>query len=125
MKRAVREAVEDETGASAVELALIAPAFFALLMGIIHASLLVFTVASMNFAVEKGARCASVNSTACGDATSIAAYAADNYYAPGASPTFTYATPACGKSLTATLTYTLSVVLYETSIPLSATACFP
>ena len=47
----------DERGATAIEFALIAPVFLALILGIFHLSLLGFTIANLNYAVEKGARC--------------------------------------------------------------------
>jgi hypothetical protein len=40
-------------------------------------------------------------------------------------PTFTYTAAACGNQVSATATYTLNVGMFQQSIPLSATSCFP
>ena len=109
---------KDECGATAIEFAMVAPIFFALLIGIFHLSLLGFTVASLNFAVEKSARCDAI-STGCPD---ISTY----YYGPSPAPDFTSdTTAACGTLVNATVTYQLNVLIYQASIPLSASACFP
>ena len=108
----------NQSGATAVEFAVVAPAFLAFVLGIIHLSLLAFTVASLNYSVEQGARCAALRS--------IPSCPADRYYfAPGTLPVFTYATAACGTSLTASVAYNLHVIVFQASIPLRASACFP
>lgn len=117
-KGCVREVWSDSRGTTAIEFAVIAPVFLALLLGIIQLSLLGFTLANLNYAVEKAARCDAI-STGCPD---IASY----YYAPSPTPVFTYdTTAACGTSVNATVTYRLNVLIYQASIPLSASACFP
>jgi hypothetical protein len=109
---------KDERGATAIEFALVAPIFFALLIGIFHISLLGFTIASLNFAVEKSARCHAI-STGCPD---ISTY----YYGPSPAPYFTSdATAACGTLVNATVTYRMNVLIYRAAVPLSASACFP
>ena len=109
----------DERGATAVEFAMIAPVFLAMVIGIFHLSLLGFTLANLNYAVEKGARCAAIAS----GCPAIETY----YYAPKPAPVFTPAnkTAACGTLVNATMTYQLNVLIYRASIPLSASACFP
>ena len=108
----------DERGATAIEFAVIAPVFLALILGIFHLSLLGFTLANLNYAVEKGARCNAI-SPDCPDASTY-------YYAPNPAPVFTYdAKAVCGASVSATVTYELNVLIYQKSIPLSASACFP
>ena len=117
--------VRNDSGATAVEFAIVAPIFLALLVGVFNSALLVFTVASLNYAAEKAARCASVNTTQCGDATAISNYADSYYYGVGTAPVFTYAAAACGKSVTGTVTYDFNVVIYSKSISLASSACFP
>lgn len=113
----MRKIFRSESGATAVEMALVAPVFFALLLGVIQAGLLIFTKASLHYAVQKGVRCAALTNTC--------PSAADYYYGPGTAPVFTPAVLACGQALTATVTYTLNVVVYQKDISLSATSCFP
>lgn len=114
----------DHGGSTAVEFAIVVPLFIALIVGIIHSALLVFTIASLNYATERAARCASVSVTRCPDAASTGSFAEASYQAMGM-PVFTLATDACGKSVTGTVTYDFNVVIYHTSIPLTSTACFP
>ncbi|MBF9235453.1 TadE/TadG family type IV pilus assembly protein [Microvirga alba] len=118
MRQAWTEKVRDECGATAIEFALVAPVFLALLLGIFHLSLLGFTIASLNYTVEKAARCDAI-ATNCPD---IATY----YFAPAPAPVVTHdKTAPCGASVSATVTYQLNVLIYQASIPLSASACFP
>ena len=85
-----------------------------------------FLVGSLHFAVEDGARCASVKTTVCPDAATTIAYTQSRYFGPpGVTPTFTYATAACGNSVTASITYSMNVGFKTLVIPISATACFP
>jgi Flp pilus assembly protein TadG len=115
-----------DSGAAAVEFGLVAPVFAALIMGIIFGSLMVYTVSSLHFAVEGAARCASVMTNQCTDATTTQQYAHGLYKGPSVpQPVFTATTAACGHQVTGSLTYVLNIVLAQWSVPLSATACFP
>jgi Flp pilus assembly protein TadG len=58
-------AISCDSGATAVEFALVLPPFLMLLFGIISASLVVYTAASLHYAVEGAARCYSVNTKSC------------------------------------------------------------
>jgi Flp pilus assembly protein TadG len=115
---------DNEDGTTAVEFAIVSPIFIALVIGIMSLCLCLFLVGSLHFAVEEGARCASVRTTVCKDATTSVAYAQSHYYGPG-SPTFTYATSACGNSVSASINYVAQLGLTQFTIPISATACFP
>ncbi len=116
-----------ERGAQAVEMALVAPFFFAFLYGIVVFGLVLWTQASLHFAVEAAARCASVNSTTCGSTNAIETYALNRYYgAPLGSNPFTYSATGCGHTVTAIYNYSLSIPFYgNQTLPLSAAACFP
>jgi Flp pilus assembly protein TadG len=115
----------DDRGTAAVEFAIIAPAVVMLLVGIMSLSLMLFAIGSMHFAVEDAARCASVRQTVCSSAATTVAYAQSRYSGVLATPVFTYATPACGFQVSASVTYTFDVGMYRQSVPLSATSCFP
>jgi Flp pilus assembly protein TadG len=115
----------DQQGTTAVEFAIIAPVFISLLIGTMALCLALFLVGSLHFAVEDGARCASVKTTICTDATSTIAYTQSRYMGPNVSPTFTYAAAACGNSVTASISYLMDVGFKTFVIPISATACFP
>jgi Flp pilus assembly protein TadG len=115
---------------TAVEFAIILPAFVMLLLGIMYGSLVVYTAASMHYAVEGAARCYSAetsqysSATNCVSATTTQSYAQTLYLGPG-SPTFTASIPGCGHQVTATLNVVLSSGMANWNIPLSSTACFP
>ena len=112
-------------GTTAVEFALIAPVFIALLIGTMALCFALFLIGSLHFAVEDGARCASVKSTICPDAATTITYTQSRYLGPNVSPTFTYAAAACGKSVSASVTYSMNVGFTTFVVPISATACFP
>jgi Flp pilus assembly protein TadG len=115
----------DQRGTTAVEFAIIAPVLILLLIGTIAVCLALYLVGSLHFAVEDGARFASVKTTICADAATTVAYTQSRYLGPNVSPTFTYAAAACGNSVTGSITYTMDVGLRQFVIPISATACFP
>ena len=115
----------DRTGTTAVEFALVAPVLFGLLIGTIALCAGLFLIGSLHFAVEDGARCASVKTTICSDAATTIAYTQSRYLGPDVSPTFTYSAAACGKSVSATVSYSMNVGFKTFVIPISTTACFP
>ncbi len=119
----------DRRGTTAVEFAIVAPVFIGLLIGTVSLSVGLFLIGSLHYAVEEGARCASVKA-ACQvsgspDATATIAYTQSRYFGPNGSPTFTYAAAACGNSVSASINYSLDVGLKTFTIPISAKACFP
>lgn len=114
----------NDCGATAVEFALIAPALVTLVIGTFYLCMALYLVASMHFAVEDGARCASVNSTTCGSATAIVKYTQGRYFGPN-TPTFTYAAAACGNSVSASVTYVANLGVTSVNIPITAKACYP
>ncbi len=115
-------------GASAIETALVLTIFLGLLFGIVSFSLVLWTQASLHFAVQAAARCASVNATTCGSGSATQTYALSKYYGQGLGGInpFTYTATACGHTVTADYTYKLSIPFYGNyPLSLSATACFP
>lgn len=120
--------LHDERGASAAEFAIVLLPFIALVLGILWLSLTLYGNSTLQNAAEAAARCASVRywqTGTCDTKADIEAYALSIYYGPGVSPTFTYSTGGCGHTVTATATIPVTTGLVNTSIPLSASACFP
>ena len=115
----------DEQGTTAVEFAIIAPVFIALLIGTMALCLALLLVGSLHFAVEDGARCASVKTTICSDGPTTIAYTQSRYLGPNVSPTFTFAAAPCGNSVSASINYSMNVGFRTFVVPISATACFP
>jgi Flp pilus assembly protein TadG len=115
----------DQQGTTAVEFAIVAPVLIALLIGTLALCVALFLIGSLHYAVEEGARCASVKTAICSDATTTVAYAQSHYFGPNVSPTFTYAAAACGNSVSASINYSMNVGFSTFVVPISATACFP
>ena len=113
-----------DRGATAVEFALVTPAFLALVLGGLSACVLMYSTVSLQDAAEQGARCFSVDTATCGGVSAAQTYAQGFYHGVGA-PTFAASTPACGHQVTATLTLQLAAVLTNVTVPLTASACFP
>jgi Flp pilus assembly protein TadG len=116
-------------GTTALEFALLALPFFTLVLGVVEFSRLVWTQTAMQFAVEKAARCAAVNTTLCGSSDQIQQYALSQMLAPGVAATaFTYAynpSPGCGKSVSATTVFSLNVPGMSSALTLTAQSCYP
>ncbi|QIG91067.1 TadE/TadG family type IV pilus assembly protein [Bradyrhizobium sp. 6(2017)] len=125
MRKLLKSLRLDRAGTTAVEFALIAPILIALLVGTITLCVGLFLIGSLHFAVEDGARCASVKTTVCSDAATTVAYTKSRYFGPDVSPTFTYTAAACGNSVSASVNYSMNVGSRTLVIPISATACFP
>jgi Flp pilus assembly protein TadG len=125
MRNLLRSIRKNEEGTTAVEFAIIAPIFILLVLGIIGVCFALFLVGSLHFAVEDGARCASVKTLICQDSATTVAYTQTRYLGPNVSPTFSATTAPCGNTVTGTVSYTMDIGLRRFVIPVSATACFP
>lgn len=125
MLNQIKSLYDDRQGTTAVEFAIVAPVFIAMLLGTLALCVALFLIGSLHFAVEDGARCASVKSTICTDAASTVAYTQSHYFGPNVSPNFVYAAAACGNSVTGSISYSMDVGFRTFVIPISATSCFP
>jgi Flp pilus assembly protein TadG len=116
----------DIRGATALEFALCAPAFFMLVMGMVELGLLVWMQVALQQGVEAAARCASINRTTCANAAQIQSYASTQSFGltPPAS-TFTVTTPACGNQVAASYTPDYLPTFPIPTRTLTAQACFP
>lgn len=118
----------DERGASALEFALTAPAFFLFLFGIIELGLLFWTQIGLQHGAEMAARCATINATLCPNTNpgAITSYATQQAYGLSVpASTFTYSTPACGNQVSASYSFTFPAIPSFGPITLTAQACFP
>lgn len=119
--------VRDTDGSSAIEFAILIPVFVMVLLGIMGSGILMWTQFGLQHGAEMGARCASVNTTACGTTANIQAYAVNQTYGvnPPAS-VFTVTTPACGEQVDAS--YVFDILLTDLGLPpvtLKGKSCFP
>ena len=115
----------NEQGTAAVEFAIVGPIFLSLTVGMIYVCMLLFSMASMQYAVEEGARCASVRTTICTSNATTVTHTQNAYYGPLISPTFTSTTTACGHQVHGTASFTLNTGLRTISVPMVANSCFP
>lgn len=114
-------------GATAVEVAILAPVFVMLLFGILEGGLALWTQVGLQYGVEAAARCAAVDSTRCGNASAVAGYAAQQTFGLSVPASdFTVTTPACGDQVQASYTYQFVTLFFGTpSVTLKAQSCFP
>ncbi|HXQ49784.1 MAG TPA: TadE family protein [Stellaceae bacterium] len=123
----------DQRGSNVVEFALVVPILLAFLFGIFEFGQAAWTQGILDFAVEQAARCASVNTTACGSSSLTASFAA-GLTKPLNLPAsvFNASTPGCGNLVTAS--YQLNFIgnmplfgasLFPTSITLTSRSCYP
>jgi Flp pilus assembly protein TadG len=113
-----------QSGASAVEFALVAPILFALTIGGVFTGLVVYSAAGLHNAVEQAARCYSVNASQCSTTAQAQTFAQNAYYGMN-TPTFTASSQSCGNQVSGSVSVQLSAIITSFNIPLSATACFP
>lgn len=131
MCRLIMALWHDRRGGTAVEFALLAPAFLTMLIGTVMMAMMMFSNSSLHYAVQAAARCASVKSTVCSNAATTQAFAASNYFGATTAPTFTCTgrvcggTAACGNKVTGQISFTLEVGMARYVTPLRADACFP
>jgi Flp pilus assembly protein TadG len=123
----IRKLLAHSGGVTAVEFALTAPLFMALVWGIIGAGLALWTQFGLENAVEAAARCASVNTKTCTSQSTTATYAATKTLGvtiPASA--FTFSKQSCGNQVAGTFVYAyLTNVFHAASVTLSAQACFP
>jgi Flp pilus assembly protein TadG len=117
----------DESGASAVEFAITAPVFFAVVFGIIEGGLLLWTQLGLQHGAEMAARCAAVNKTMCNNSSAVQNFAVQNSYGLNPAPsTFTVTTAACGTQISAAYTFNFITTYFGTpNVGLTAQSCFP
>ena len=123
--------LQNLSGSSLAEFALVVPIFFALVFAVIHLSIITWGMTSMHWAAESAARCAAINvplggnGVTCTDNTSTATYAGTQYKGPNMSVVFTADTAnACGKKVSAAGSYVMNVVVTSVTLNLAAQACY-
>jgi Flp pilus assembly pilin Flp len=117
----------NDRGTTAVEYALVAPIFIGLVVSAFYFYMALFLVGSLHYAVEEGARCASVKTTVCSDESTTIAYTKSHYFGPAVSPIFynPHPYPPCGNSVSASVNFVANLGLQSVTIPITASACFP
>jgi Flp pilus assembly protein TadG len=122
--RSAQRFISSNSGAIAVEFAMVLPALAMLVVGTLSAGLVMYSVSGLQSAVEAGARCYSVNSTLCSTASDTQSYAESHYYGVS-TPTFTASLAACGHQVSATVNVDFNAGIKSWDIPLRGAACYP
>ena len=124
--RLLRTLPSDRGGNAMVEFAMILPVFVILVIGGMYLALLGFTVASMHYAVQAGARCASLNTTVCTDNNAVATFTSSKFWGTTlATPTFTASTATFGHVVSGTINASLNTGFTIITVPVKASSCFP
>jgi Flp pilus assembly protein TadG len=123
----MRRLRRDERGASAVEFALTAPIFFAILLAVCEFGMMTWTQLGLQHGAEMAARCATFNTSTCSSTSAIQNYALQNAFGLNVpASTFTVAAPACGNQVSATYSFQLLMGYFGLSaVTLNAQSCFP
>jgi len=114
-----------EQGNIAVEFGLLAPVLLLFLFGIVEGGRMLWTVNALHYSVQEAARCASINTTACGTASQIQTFAAGRSGAVFADTVFTATVTGCGNRVSASYTMPLNIPFMSHSISLTAQSCYP
>ena len=118
----IRDWRRDRAGSVAVEFAMVAPPFLALLFGIAQGGLMLWTQLALQQATERAARCASINTSVCGSPAQTQAFAASQSLGRDLpSESFTVTTEICGSLVSGA--YAAPLLTY--AIELRAQSCFP
>jgi Flp pilus assembly protein TadG len=117
----------DRRGASAIEFALTAPAFFMVLIALIEGGLLLWTQIGLQHGAEMAARCATIDTSICSSTAQTQSYAAQQSFGINPPPsTFTVTSASCGNQVTANYQFALfSNYFGMPSLQISAQSCFP
>jgi Flp pilus assembly protein TadG len=127
----MHRSLSDSRGAGAVEFALVLPAFLMFVLGLADCGRLLWTNGTLAHSVAAASRCAIVNTSTCGTAAEVEAYAAAQAWGLGlTSSAFTVAAAACGTQVNGTLSFTFIIPWFFGSGPsgnaitLNAMACY-
>jgi len=124
--RRAKAVLRDRTGAGAVEFALVLPAVLMVIVGGINLCLVSYTLAGLHYATEAAARCASLDSTTCGNSAGVDSYAKTKFInASGQVASFALTTASCGSAVTGTVNYKLNIGIKTLDLPLRADSCAP
>lgn len=117
----------ERQGASAVEFAVLLPLFVPLIFAVVQVGQLFWTQTALQHAVDIAARCATINTAACGSPSQTQTFAATQAYGlTFPAGTFTASTVACGNQVSAAYTFPLLVTAwFPATVNLSARSCYP
>ena len=95
------------------------------MMGIMEFGRLMWTKSALNYSVQEAARCAAINTGTCGTQDQVRSYAASHSGQTFATSIFTLSAPSCGTQVSATYPFRFIVPLFDYSVTLQASYCYP
>ena len=119
------------SGAAAIEYALILPVLLLCIFGLMDTGRLIWCYATLSRAVDAAARCAAINTTACGTTAQIQNVAASEAWGMTITASaFTVAAATCGTRVTGTYSFDFvmpgfNYVVPTGTITLTAASCYP
>jgi Flp pilus assembly protein TadG len=126
IRHRLRSFLRSESGASALEFAIVAPVFIFLVLATINLASMAYSVTDLHFAAQRTARCVAMKSTdGVIAANTCVADAASAYTGAPIGATFVRTAAGCGNTVTATGTFAVRTGLVTLDVPLSAAACYP
>ena len=116
--------IRNDRGASAVEFAMILPAFLVFVLGVMNCGLMLWTQLGIEHGAVMAARCAAINPSTCPD---VPAYASQHAYALNLpKSTFTLTSPACGDQVAANYAFHfVTLLMPQINLTLTARSCYP
>jgi Flp pilus assembly protein TadG len=121
--------LRNRSGATAAEFALVLIPLIMLTLGTINAAVMVYTAATLHFAVEKTARWTAIQTTiAKGTApggSAIQTYGESVYKGATPSVTFTATSPGCGARIAGSAPYNFTTGVTSNVVSITASACYP
>jgi len=128
-ERRVAAMWRDARGVSAIETALLMPAFLLFLLGICEFGRALWTQSALQYAVEAAARCAVVNSgSTCNSASATKSYAATEALGLSIPSGAFSVSGSCSGSMTVTASYSFGFVvpqLFPWTLSLAAKSAYP
>jgi len=111
-------------GAVTAEFALVIPVMLLLVFGVVDFGRMMWYRNALQSSVEQAARCYALNRPSCTSAANAQAFAATiTVGAHFPSSVFTASSPACGKKVVASYTFTSIVPMIPVNLPITASAC--
>ena len=124
-RRGLMALIAARKGATAVELAMILPVFLSVILGIMEFGRLLWTKSALDYTVEEAARCAAINTTLCGTQALTRTWASARSGIAFDVNDFTLSTVACGTQVSATFPFGFVVPMFNYSVTLQASYCYP
>lgn len=118
----LRRFLRERRGGSSAEFVLVLIPLTMLTIGALNLCVMLYSAASLHFATQDTARCAAVKSDVCSDATAINTYGRSRFKGVGSNVTFT---DSGNCVVTGSATYKFITGFSTTSVPLTASACYP